>query len=307
MLTACTRFACAAVLIAGLALVPNAAFATTPTAPPFPVTTPYVTGANPATATPIQHLVVIFQENVSFDHYFGTYPDALNPAGEPKFTPLPGTPIPDNYLSNPTLLTANPNKDSGGTTDNPFRLDRTENVTCDQDHNYDDEQKAADGNATGTSAAMDQFVTIGTRFNPTGCAHPDEEMGYFDGNTVTGMWNLAQHFALNDNSFGTGYGPSTPGALNLVAGQTAGVGSTLNNPQGAGDVGSTGTTVVGDADPFGDDCASPSRAQVQMTTSAGASTGPLNIGDALNAKHLSWGWFQGGFRPSSVTAGGVAT
>ena len=30
------------------------------------------------TLTPIQHLVVIFQENVSFDHYFGTYPTALN-------------------------------------------------------------------------------------------------------------------------------------------------------------------------------------------------------------------------------------
>ena len=36
-----------------------------------------------ATSTPIKHLVVIFQENVSFDHYFGTYPNAANPAGEP--------------------------------------------------------------------------------------------------------------------------------------------------------------------------------------------------------------------------------
>ncbi len=39
----------------------------------------------PPTATPIKHLVVIFQENVSFDHYFGTYPNAANPSGEPKF------------------------------------------------------------------------------------------------------------------------------------------------------------------------------------------------------------------------------
>ncbi len=38
------------------------------------------------TATPIKHLVVIFQENISFDHYFGTYPVATNPAGEPPFT-----------------------------------------------------------------------------------------------------------------------------------------------------------------------------------------------------------------------------
>ena len=40
----------------------------------------------------IRHVVVLFQENVSFDHYFGTYPHALNLPDEPRFTPLPGTP-----------------------------------------------------------------------------------------------------------------------------------------------------------------------------------------------------------------------
>ena len=45
-----------------------------------------------ATATPIKHLVVIFQENVSFDHYFGTYPNATNPSGEPTFNAAPDTP-----------------------------------------------------------------------------------------------------------------------------------------------------------------------------------------------------------------------
>jgi phospholipase C len=49
-------------------------------------------GPTQATSTPIKHLVVIFQENVSFDHYFGTYPNAANPAGEPSFTPSPHTP-----------------------------------------------------------------------------------------------------------------------------------------------------------------------------------------------------------------------
>ena len=37
------------------------------------------------TSTPIKHVVVIFGENISFDHYFGTYPNAENPSGEPKF------------------------------------------------------------------------------------------------------------------------------------------------------------------------------------------------------------------------------
>ena len=47
-------------------------------------------------------------------------------------------------------------------------------------------------------------------------------MGYYDGNTVTALWNYAQNFAMSDNSFGTTFGPSTPGALNLVSGQTHG-------------------------------------------------------------------------------------
>lgn len=44
------------------------------------------------TGTPIQRLIVIFQENVSFDHYFGTYPTALNSTGEPPFIAKKGTP-----------------------------------------------------------------------------------------------------------------------------------------------------------------------------------------------------------------------
>jgi phospholipase C len=56
--------------------------------PAFAVSKPVakVAKAAPAKATPIQYLVVIFQEHVSFDHYFGTYPHATNPPGEPKFT-----------------------------------------------------------------------------------------------------------------------------------------------------------------------------------------------------------------------------
>jgi phospholipase C len=89
------------------------------------------------TSTPIKHLVVIFDENISFDHYFGAYPDAANPPGEPTFRALPGTPAVNGLTS--TLLKANP--DSAA----PFRLDRSEAVTCDNDNHYTDEQKAYNG------------------------------------------------------------------------------------------------------------------------------------------------------------------
>ena len=48
-------------------------------------------------------------------------------------------------------------------------------------------------------------------------------MGYFDGNTVTALWNYAQRFAMSDNSYSTNFGPSTVGAINLISGQTNGV------------------------------------------------------------------------------------
>ncbi len=73
---------------------------------------PPVSAAAPApdatkTATPIKHLVVLYNENVSFDHYFATYPNAANPPGEPAFAAAPGTPRVNN-LVNADLLTRNP-------------------------------------------------------------------------------------------------------------------------------------------------------------------------------------------------------
>ena len=53
-------------------------------------------------------------------------------------------------------------------------------------------------------------------------------MGYYDGNTVTALWDYAQRFAMSDNSYGTNFGPSTPGAINLASGQTNGVTTDLN-------------------------------------------------------------------------------
>jgi len=51
------------------------------------------------TATPIKHLVVIFQENVSFDHYFATYPKAQNLAGETPFVAKKDTPTINNLIN----------------------------------------------------------------------------------------------------------------------------------------------------------------------------------------------------------------
>src|SRR3984885_13427092 len=158
------------------------------------------------TATPIKHVVIIFQENVSFDHYFATYPNATNASGEPRFFALPGTPTVNGLTS--ALLTSNPNAtnpiNAAGKT-NPFRLDRTQAATADQDHDYTPEQQAFD------HGLMDAFpFSVGTAGPPPkGITNNSLVMGYFDGNTVTGFWNYAQNFAMSDNSYGTTFGPST--------------------------------------------------------------------------------------------------
>jgi phospholipase C len=120
-------------------------------------------------------------------------------------------------------------------------------------------------------------------------------MNYYDGNTVTGLWNYAQHFAMSDNSFNTTFGPSSPGALNLISGDTAGVGQMINGADTNGDTvpdGQGGHTLISDAQPYYDDCS---------TRDAASLTGK-NIGDLLNAAGLSWGWFQGGFTPTTSFA-----
>jgi len=61
--------------------------------------------SEPYTTTPIRHVVVIFGENISFDQYFGTYPNATNPAGEPSFTAARDTPSVNGLT--PELLTNN--------------------------------------------------------------------------------------------------------------------------------------------------------------------------------------------------------
>jgi len=253
-----------------------------------PLTVALATGgpAGADTRSPIKHVVVIFQENVSFDHYFGTYPDATNAGGTP-FHARFGTPRVDGLT--PALRTSNPN----GV--NPARLDPTnlnDLLTCDQDHDYTAEQAAVD------NGKMDQFVSAtgnGSGTSATGQAcTASTVMDYYDGNTVSALWNYAQHFAMSDSSFGTTYGPSSPGAINLVSGDTNGAYNLVRGAQSdvVGD-GDGGYSLISDAQPYFDDCSSRDSAAMSGE----------NVGDQLNRHGLSWGWFEGGFTPTVAYSG----
>jgi phospholipase C len=284
------------------------------------------------TATPIKHLVVIFQENVSFDHYFGTYPFAQNNPGETPFHASHHTPKSINTLLTPLdtthnfaplvgidLINHNPNSNSavptlapnnkktnGAGAANPFRLSPSQALTADQGHNDQPEQSAYD------NGLMDGFPAWVSTAGPPPLAPPAVVttkglvMGYYDGNTATALWNYAQFYAMNDNAYTTQFGPSSPGAINLIAGQTSGFatavgvvsGSTLLHPthETFADASNSPSklTMVGDADPLGDVCST----FPDQVTMAGN-----NVGDLLNAQGVTWGWFEGGFDLTIVNPG----
>ena len=159
-------------------------------------------------------------------------------------------------------------------------------------------------------------------------------MDYYDGNTVTGLWNYAQHFAMSDNTYGTTYGPSTPGALNVTSAQTygaicgpdvrdhqrlrlrgaAGLNTTTSaslehhrrGPPGADQPAGPGTT-YSDADPTYDICSYlPSSDGGDGDTPAGTLTmGGNNIGEELTTSDITWGWFEGGFDNGYVPGHGT--
>jgi phospholipase C len=178
-------------------------------------------------------------------------------------------------------------------------------VTCDQDHGYTSEQRAFD------HGLMDQFVqdtgsakTVAQCTGKNSGTSPNYAvMDYYDGNTVTGLWNYAQHFAMSDNSYSTTFGPSSPGAINVTAGNT--FGATCGGDSGAvypatvppcpaSDKAATPTpgnpqpqgagTMYSDADPAFDVC------------SAGATIGMggQNIGDLLAVSYLKAARYQDG-------------
>jgi phospholipase C len=272
-------------------------------------------GHHGLTATPIEHVVVIIGENISFDHYFGTYPHAANTDGQrfyaAAWTPaVDGLPPATSYSLPPSLrhttnlLTNNPN------TAQPQRLDSSPTglpgdaggqSTCDQDNNYEPEQEAFDG------GKMDLFVqststATGTSDFGTPC-QASTVMDYYDGNTVTALWNYAQHYAMSDNSYGTTFGGTTLGHLNIAAGSTGAVDMahtfgklSISTPSAPNGVltpdGQGGYSLTKNADPYWDDCA----------TGASVAMSGTNIGDELNAAGISWGYFKGGFRPTTTFA-----
>jgi phospholipase C len=252
------------------------------------------------TKTPIKHIVVIVQENAAFDHYFGTYPYATIMGNATKFIPNNNTPS-VNGLSF-YLLNNNTNKYKNETA-NPYRIDPSQLRICDVLHAYDVEQNETNG------GLMDNFISPS---HPSSDGeknlhcNPKQVMGYYDGNTVTALWNYAQHYAMSDNNFETNFGPSTPGHINIISGQLHGA-----TPSNAKIPSSSALkfdaivngTLIANLDPKFDDCSR--NTGIYKNTSIMMEG--KNIGDLLNEKNITWGWFSQGFIPSTKNVDGTWT
>jgi phospholipase C len=109
---------------------------------------------------------------------------------------------------------------------------------------------------------------------------------------------------MDDNAFTDTYGPSTPGALEVVAGQTNGMKiiASTKQPSTVANVtyyvkdGQDGLTMINDVDPAYDVCSVP-KDQVLMTGK--------NIGDLLNDAGVTWGGFMAGFDLSAKNVNGT--
>jgi phospholipase C len=131
---------------------------------------------------PIEHIVVILQENRSFDHYFGTYPGAN---GIPKDVCMPLHPkYPEDGCVKPFLSTSD--------------------ISHNMPHTFHSSEVAYN------EGKMNGFIVAEKNFNT---------MSYYDNKTIPYYWELAENYVLADNFYSSALSYSLPNHWYAIAGQ----------------------------------------------------------------------------------------
>jgi phospholipase C len=184
----------AAACLAGSCASPSTASPT-----PTPTAAPVATGIHK-----IQHVVVVMQENRSFDQYFGTYPGADGlPVQNGQFTVC----VPDPA----TNSCVKPYHDSS-------------------DLNYGGPHGATNATADINGGKMDGFIAQALKGRNTTCVSPNDPncggngksggsdvMGYHDAREIPNYWTYAQDFVLQDHMFEPNASWSLPEHLFMVS------------------------------------------------------------------------------------------
>jgi len=144
-----------------------------------------VAHASSSNTIPIEHIIIIVQENHTFDNYFGTFPEA-NGLNEDIFLP--------KSLNSSEVV-------------RPFHLS-THKLPHDLYHGWECAHEAYN------EGKMDGFVyAVGSDFT----------LGYYDGSDIPYYWAYASQYVLHDNFFSSVMGPSLPNFLYLLAGQSGSI------------------------------------------------------------------------------------
>ena len=250
-----------------------------------------------ALRTRVKHVFVIYQENRSFDSYFGTFPGAENLAS--------GLAQTHGFTQTDEI---------GNQTVAPYRI--ADPDVADVDHARPALYDKANG------GAMDRFVAIEeARRLKTGVSSQNAQrlglltMAYQDCDTVPFYWKWANTFVLYDHMFQGMFGPSTPGNIDIIAAQTG-------QSQAARDPGEVvGESETGPGVPVYNDLypafgpyhnGTPKVTQVDLTfanvllTLSGTDAAQA-VQDANGVSHdvatlvqsrkapVGWGWYQEGF------------
>jgi phospholipase C len=235
----------------------------------YGATSPYVRSVSSMTSlTPAQKLAllqqnikyvfVIFQENRSFDHYFGTYPGAngltstypgANPS-DPLAQPANQLPSYNSVIANvdgsystitPWLEPRSIVNTAGNTVflypEDILSVDHshtgyiadmhadlaTKTITQNDGYPLDQEKLQYSTNSSGTTAPI---VSESTGSAPTSAPNLQTKqkgevvISHLDCDTIPFLWQYADRFTLFDNMHQTAVGPSTPNAIAMIAGQT---------------------------------------------------------------------------------------
>lgn len=237
----------------------------------------------------IKYVFVLFQENRSFDFYFGTYPGANGLFSKPA-------------SQTPGFVQPIVNTDGSVSSISPFLMPQSVVNTNGQTVLlYPEDADSVNHGHTAMDAKMDftsSYVALNDRYafieeGLSGTLSPDGTtytgpvptlaqkqkgelvVSHVDCATAPFMWNYADRFTLFDNFFDTVVGPSTPNAIAMIAGQS-GVTEWVKHPG----LGSNNTTnnsqlpVTGDPQPFWGSALDifPGPGQSQPTESGGAPT-----------------------------------
>jgi len=217
---------------------------------------PYVTGSSQEQAgsaaemlklvrDKVKYVFVIFQENRSFDSYFGTFPGARGLFSQPE----KDTPGFHQYILN---------TDGTYSQITPFRIGQEYGAWDLDDVSHAHNPMVEKMDIVNGQPLMDQFALVeeSLHFNtqlPSLAAKQfgELEVAYVDGDVIPFLWNYANKFILFDNIFQTIIGPSSPNAIAMIAGQS---GSTQwvkhPNTEAINVTGEIGVPVESDPDPL---------------------------------------------------------